>query len=62
MSLEPGPHTRVIPVRARISEQTPRDLVGVDLLVARLARRGMPLDAPVEGRRGFGITSWQDDL
>ena len=63
MSLEPGPHTRVIPVRARISEQTPRDLVGVDLLVARLASRGMALDAPVEGRRGpFGITSWQDDL
>jgi arginase family enzyme len=63
VSLEPHLHTRLIPVRARISEQTPRDLVGVDLLAACLSDRGIPSDAPIEGRQGpFGNTPWQYDL
>jgi arginase len=63
VTLAPPPGTCVIPVRARISEQTPRDLVGVDLLVTCLARRGLAPGVAVEGRQGpFGVTSWQDDL
>ena len=51
-----------IAVRARISEQTPRDLRGVDLLSARfggLGRRTLE----IAGRRApFGQTDWREDL
>jgi arginase len=50
----------LLPVRARISEQTPRDLAGIDLLAERL---GVPVGPALEGRRGpFGVTPWRDDL
>jgi arginase len=53
----------VVAVRARISEETPRDLRGVDLLSELLERLlGEPVSA-VEGRREpFGRTPWPDDL
>jgi arginase family enzyme len=52
-----------VAVRARISEETPRDLRGVDLLADRLpARLGVTIE-PIEGRRGpFGRTPFADDL
>src|SRR5689334_149207 len=55
--------TRGVAVRARISEETPRDLRGVDLLAARLpARLGVEI-ATIEGRQGpFGRTPFEDDL
>ena len=63
---EPDPTVRaprIIPVRSRISEQTPRDLAGVDLLTERLARRGLAVGEGIEGRREpFGVTPWRDDL
>ncbi len=52
-----------VAVRARISEETPRDLRGVDLLSRMVGERlGRPTGA-IEGRRApFGRTRWQDDL
>ena len=53
----------VVAVRARISEETPRDLRGVDLLSDLLERRLGESASAVEGRREpFGRTSWTDDL
>ncbi len=51
-----------VAVRARISERTPRDLRGVDLLAGRFSDLGRgTLD--IAGRREpFGETAWQDDL
>lgn len=50
-------------VRARISEETPRDLRGVDLLAADLASRLGQEPAAIEGRRApFGRTPWREDL
>ena len=51
-----------VAVRARISERTPRDLRGVDLLSNRFSDLGRgTLD--IQGRREpFGETAWQDDL
>ena len=57
----PGP--AVIAVRARISEETPRDLRGVDLLSDLLRRRLGESLSVVDGRREpFGRTPWPDDL
>jgi arginase family enzyme len=51
-----------IALRARISERTPRDLRGVDLLAARFRELGRGIHE-VPGRRGpFGETDWRDDL
>ncbi|MGN6380517.1 MAG: arginase family protein [Gaiellales bacterium] len=53
----------ILAVRARISEETPRDLRGVDLLSHLLERRLGERPATVEGRREpFGRTPWEDDL
>jgi arginase family enzyme len=53
----------VLAVRARMSEETPRDLRGVDLLSDLLERGpGGPVSF-VEGRQEpFGRTPWTDDL
>ena len=53
----------IVAVRARISEDTPRDLRGVDLLAELAGERfGVPVES-VEGRHGpFGRTGWEDDL
>jgi arginase family enzyme len=54
---------RLVPVHARISEATPRDLRGVDELSRVLAARHDVAPAAIEGRRGpFGRTAWDDDL
>lgn len=51
-----------IAVRARISERTPRDLRGVDVLSARFAGLGRA-SVVVGGRqKPFGETGWDDDL
>ncbi len=51
-----------IAVRARISERTPRDLRGVDLLAARFRDLGRG-KFEIAGRRSpFGETDWVDDL
>jgi arginase family enzyme len=57
------PVPAVIAVRARISEETPRDLRGVDLLSDLLERRLDGSVSVVDGRlEPFGRTPWTDDL
>jgi arginase len=57
------PAPDVVAVRTRISEETPRDLRGVDLLSDLLERRLGESVSAVEGRREpFGRTPWTDDL
>ena len=52
-----------VALHARISEETPRDLRGVDLLAELAGERfGVPVES-IEGRQGpFGRTGWEDDL
>jgi arginase family enzyme len=53
----------VLAVRARISEETPRDLRGVDVLVSHLDRRLGVEHATLDGRKGpYGLTAWREDL
>lgn len=51
-----------VAVRARISEETPRDLRGVDLLTALIESQLGPVHR-LQGRQGpFGRTDWPADL
>ena len=59
----PWPPVAVTAVAARISETTPRDLRGVEVL-RKVLEEGLGVDAHMlEGRRQpFGRTPWEDDL
>jgi arginase len=53
----------LIALHARISENTPRDLRGVETLEGLAATRCGVAPRSIAGRRGpFGRTPWQDDL
>ena len=51
-----------VAVRARISERTPRDLRGVDLLPTGSATSAAGRSTSQGRREPFGETAWQDDL
>jgi arginase family enzyme len=59
----PPAQTRLISLYARVSENTPRDLCGVETLTSYAAATLKVEPNIVEGRRlPFGRTPWEDDL